>query len=77
VRQVQQLRKEADLEIEQRIQIYHAATDSDVLAALQSWGDYIREETLADSLQAAPAAASAKSVLVGALEIPLWIERSR
>jgi isoleucyl-tRNA synthetase len=77
VRQVQQLRKEADLDIEQRIQILHAATDTDVLAALISWGRYIQDETLADSLQAAPVAANAKSVLVGAVEIPVWIERSR
>ena len=76
VRQVQQLRKEADLEIEQRIQILHATTDADVLAALEAWGRYVREETLADSLQSAVAAASAKSVLVGTVEIPLWIQRS-
>lgn len=77
VRQVQQLRKDADLEIEQRICIFHAATDPDVLAALTAWADYIREETLADSLQAGQSSASAKLVLVGAVEIPVWIERSQ
>ena len=74
VRQIQQLRKDADLEIEQRIKIFHATSDADVLAALATWSAYVQDETLADSLQAGTAGSSAKTVLVGAVEIPLWIE---
>ena len=76
VRQVQQLRKDEDLEIEQRIKISYQTSDPDVLAALATWGDYIQDETLADSLQAGTAPTTAKTVLVGPVEILVWIERN-
>jgi isoleucyl-tRNA synthetase len=76
VRQVQQLRKDADLEIENRIRIFDAATDPEVTAALTEWTAYIREETLADSItRVAQAPAESKLALIGEKEIPVWIER--
>lgn len=73
VRQIQQLRKDADLEIEQRIQVYYASSDPDIQSAVSQWSSYIQAETLADSLQQSPVHSSAKQVLVGSVEIPLWI----
>ncbi|MBS0260984.1 MAG: isoleucine--tRNA ligase, partial [Planctomycetes bacterium] len=76
VRQVQQLRKDAGLEIENRIRIFDVAADPDVLAAITEWQDYIREETLADSItHVAEAPGDTRQVLVGETELALWIER--
>jgi len=76
VRQVQQLRKEADLEIEDRIRIGWSATSDDVRTALQEWGTYIQGETLADAITAGTAAPSASEALVGDQTVQLWIERA-
>ncbi len=74
VRQVQQLRKEAGLEIEQRIRIGYSADDA-VHAAIQEWSDYIAGETLADDLHRSPQAApTASRVTVGNAKIDVWIE---
>jgi isoleucyl-tRNA synthetase len=54
VRNVQNLRKQADLNIEDRIHLA-IVTDSPVLgAAIASFGDYIAAETLAQSLERVP-----------------------
>ncbi|MDB5385911.1 MAG: Isoleucine--tRNA ligase [Planctomycetaceae bacterium] len=74
VRQIQQLRKDADLEIEQRIRVYYASNDSDIQSAVAQWTDYIQAETLANRLENAPVQPTAKQVLVGSVEIPIWIE---
>ncbi|RMG34107.1 MAG: isoleucine--tRNA ligase [Planctomycetota bacterium] len=61
VRHVQQARKDANLEIQDRIRIRYAAADESdenvrhALAAIDEWSDYIRTETLADELQRVPA----------------------
>ncbi len=76
VRQVQQLRKDADLEIENRIRIDYATEDAEVIAAVTEWADYIREETLADSItRAAQAPPDCKLALIGEIEVFVWIER--
>jgi isoleucyl-tRNA synthetase len=76
VRQVQQLRKEADLEIENRIRVTYAAENGEVETAISEWSDYIRSETLADSITRAPRApADAKTALVGDVQVPIWIEK--
>jgi isoleucyl-tRNA synthetase len=75
VRQVQQLRKEADLEIEDRIRIGWSAASDDVRTALQEWGRYIQGETLADEITAGTARAGANEALVGDQTVQLWIER--
>ncbi len=76
VRQVQQLRKDADLEIEDRIEVGFLAADPEVVTAITEWDDYIRGETLANALEKGDAAPdSAKAVKVGEVSVPLWIEK--
>jgi isoleucyl-tRNA synthetase len=47
VRHVQQLRKDADLEMDARIRVRFEADDETVAAAVEAWADYIKAETLA------------------------------
>ncbi len=76
VRQVQQLRKEADLEIENRIRVSYATDNAEVIAAITEWSDYIRSETLADSItRAEQAPEGVKGALIGDAEVPVWIEK--
>jgi isoleucyl-tRNA synthetase len=76
VRQVQQLRKDADLEIENRIRVFYSTDDAEVIAAVTEWQDYIREETLADSIIRLPQAPlESKTALIGENEVPVWVER--
>lgn len=49
VRRVQTLRKDADFDIEDRIDVIYSAT-GDLAAAVAQFADYIKAETLADSL---------------------------
>jgi isoleucyl-tRNA synthetase len=74
VRQVQQLRKDADLEIGDRIRISYQTVDPTVIAALTEWADYICVETQADSLVLASAVRpDAKTALIGEAKLPVWI----
>ena len=52
VRNIQDARKEAGFAIADRIVVYLGGADGDaeVEGALRAWGDYVREETLADDL---------------------------
>jgi isoleucyl-tRNA synthetase len=50
VRNVQNLRKDAGFNIEDRIQLSVQCDDAAVVAAVEVFGDYIATETLADSL---------------------------
>lgn len=53
VRTINNMRKEAGLEIEDRVHLrYQPPANQDVAAALQRFGDYISQETLALSLEA-------------------------
>ena len=74
VRHVQQARKDAGLEITDRIRIGYTAGD-EAAAAVESWRDYIARETLADAIERGNAPADAKSVLVGDAECRVGIER--
>ncbi|MDZ4688914.1 MAG: class I tRNA ligase family protein [Planctomycetaceae bacterium] len=66
VRQIQQMRKDAGLEIEQRIRITYATDAAEANAAIAEWSDYIRGETLADALTAVEKpTATMKSVSIG------------
>jgi isoleucyl-tRNA synthetase len=77
VRQVQQLRKDADLEIEDRIKVGYTTSEVDVRLAVDEWNDYICQETLTDGLTCAEQpAASFREALVGDHKIGLWVERS-
>jgi isoleucyl-tRNA synthetase len=76
VRQVQQLRKDADLEIENRIRIAYATADDNVQQAVAEWSHYIRSETLADSITLADAPPTGtEAALIGETSVPLWIEK--
>ncbi|MCA9041367.1 MAG: class I tRNA ligase family protein, partial [Planctomycetaceae bacterium] len=76
VRQIQQLRKEADLEIEDRINISYASSDDTVVNAVTSWTNYIQSETLADSLnQTDKPAQEAKEVVIGESKATVWIAK--
>jgi isoleucyl-tRNA synthetase len=73
VRHIQQLRKDADLEIEQRICVGYQTDDPAIADMLATWSDYIRGETLANELTADTPPADAKSVIVGEAKFPLWM----
>jgi isoleucyl-tRNA synthetase len=74
VRHVQQLRKDADLEIEDRIRIFYQSADATVSAALTEWADYICTETQADLLELASAVPTdPKMALIGDAKLPVWI----
>ena len=49
VRRVQSLRKDADLDIADRIHLYYTASER-LVKAIQAFEDYIKEETLAADL---------------------------
>eukprot|EP00913_Durusdinium_trenchii_P028321 g26549.t1 len=53
IRHVQQARKDADLEIQDRIRVSFQTGDETVRAAVAEWNDYIANETLADSIEPA------------------------
>ncbi|MEZ6131650.1 MAG: class I tRNA ligase family protein [Planctomycetaceae bacterium] len=74
VRQVQQLRKDANLHIQDRIKIEYHSEGNLVQAMVAEWSDYICGETLADGIDfvAAPSA-DAKSVAVGSVTATVWI----
>ncbi|MCA9177955.1 MAG: class I tRNA ligase family protein [Planctomycetales bacterium] len=76
VRHVQQLRKDADLEIQNRIAIRCACEDEAIRAALQTWCDYVCQETLADELTFATTEIAGKQVRVGSGSLQVTIERT-
>lgn len=74
VRQVQQLRKDANLNIQDRIQISYHSPESIVQSMVAEWGDYIQAETLADlitfEMSSGP---GVRSVSVGDATVYIWI----
>ncbi len=77
VRHIQQLRKDNDLEIENRIQISYWSDDSDVLKAVETWADYINNETLADSISLSDSKpADGKEVSVGSANVQIGLQKS-
>jgi isoleucyl-tRNA synthetase len=75
IRQVQQLRKDHDLQENDRITIqWSAATGADEISLMVAeWKDTILTETRADGIE--PAAAPGKAVQVGEVEVSLSIRR--
>lgn len=74
VRHVQQLRKEADLHIQDRIRIEYHSEDNLAQAMVTEWSDYICGETLADGIDfAAAPPADARTVSVGDVQATIWI----
>ena len=82
VRQVQQARKDLDLEIEDRIRVRIVTEDATVGSAIQAWSDYVRSETLAEELSVSAAGsaeqsgANLKAVTIGESTVQLQVERS-
>ena len=75
IRQVQQLRKDANLEIESRIRIVYFSEDKQVVQMLIEWADLIRGETLADSLGLSnESATGVQPVNIGDVKVSIWIE---
>jgi isoleucyl-tRNA synthetase len=62
VRRVQDLRKQADLEIADRIEVFYTATPK-LASAVLTWKEYIQDETLAVSLQSGPVPDGSPSVV--------------
>ena len=75
VRHVQQLRKEADLQIEDRVRISHLADDKEAAAALAAWSEYICNETLADALEAADSLPDGKEVTIGDAKVRVKVAK--
>jgi isoleucyl-tRNA synthetase len=76
VRQIQQQRKDSDLDIEDRIRVFYSTDDAEILQAVQVWGEYIQAETLADELlPGLPTPGNARDVLIGEITLPLAIEK--
>lgn len=75
VRQIQQLRKDAGLNIQDRIRIHYAADEAVVREMVAEWQPYIAEETLALNItEHSTAPGDAKSVVAGDSTVRLWIE---
>ncbi len=74
VRQVQQLRKDANLNITDRIRIEYYSTDNIIQSMVAEWGDYIRGETLASSIDfSSSPGVDVKTVNVGDAAAQIWI----
>ena len=73
VRHVQQLRKDAALEMDARIRVHYETIDPALLSALQVWEDYIRGETLALDLHRGLLDEPDRVAKVGGAEIKLAI----
>lgn len=78
VRHVQQQRKDAGLNIQDRIRIFLNSDDPEVAAMIREWGSWISAETLADSIElSAAVSAEARAVTAGESSVNLWIAMNR
>jgi len=76
VRHVQQLRKEIDLNIEDRIHL-HYATDSDALArAIETWREYIMAETLSLRMERGEGEGTSKTVRIGGTDLTIQVAKA-
>ena len=77
IRQIQQLRKDAGLEIENRIVVSYFSDDLEVLKMISEMGELIRGETLANDLRKSDQApGDGKPVSIGSVKVFLWIEKA-
>jgi len=75
VRHVQQLRKDADLNIEDRIRLHYATDSTELAAAVEAWRDYVMAETLSVSMEAGSGEGEKKTVRIGDAEITISLAR--
>jgi isoleucyl-tRNA synthetase len=74
IRHVQQARKEANLEIQDRIRVFYHTDDAACGLAVERWADYIQAETLADKVTfSTDPPTDAKAVTVGDAKATIWI----
>ena len=77
VRHIQQARKEAELHIQDRIEIDWYGEDNFIKAMIAEWGEYICRETLADKIiRSDTPSAGGKSVRVGECDVTVRILRT-
>ncbi len=78
IRHVQQQRKDANLELEDRIQLGLQSSDAGLLEAIQAHRDYIKEETLAVDLHTTPIADAtiAKSVKLEGVPLDVSLRKA-
>jgi len=76
VRHVQRLRKERDLNIEDRIHLRYATDAVELGQAIETWRHYIMAETLSLSMTSGVAQADSKRVRVGGAELRIQIEKA-
>jgi isoleucyl-tRNA synthetase len=78
VRHVQQQRKDAGLNIQDRIRIFLNSEDPEVAAMVSEWGQWISTETLADSIELSGSVSpDARAVTAGDSSVNLWIALNR
>ena len=65
VRRIQNLRKTADFELDDQIEVIYSNTSAALDGVMQQFGDYIRRETLTKTLQPAPPSAEYLSETIG------------
>ncbi|MFQ5730546.1 MAG: class I tRNA ligase family protein [Planctomycetaceae bacterium] len=77
IRHVQQCRKNANLEIKDRIHVFYHTKDAACGLAVEQWSDDIKLETLADSIAHTDESPDGlKPVTVGDAKARVWIERA-
>ena len=75
VRQIQNMRKESGFNVDDRITIAYSAK-GDLAGAITAWADYIRQETLANSLTASAEGESFTPVKIAGEEIGLKLAKA-
>ncbi len=75
VRSIQNMRKESGFNVDDRITIEYT-TDGALSEAIASWADYIRQETLANSLTPSSDGAAFERVKISGEEIGLKLEKA-
>ena len=75
VRHIQTLRKEEDYRLDERIAVGIFTKQTDILLSISEYGDYIRVETLAESLMIEPGEswARTKSVVIDGASVEVAV----
>jgi len=76
VRHVQQLRKEAGLNIEDRIHLRYATDSEPLAAAIEAWRDYIMAETLALSMEPGEGEGPSRTASIGGAELRIQVSKA-
>ncbi|MCB8926336.1 MAG: hypothetical protein H6652_12005 [Ardenticatenaceae bacterium] len=78
VRQVNNMRKDAGLEISDRIELSYQGAAGDVAAALTNFADYVQQETLTVNLQSGPMpdALYTQTVSIGDQDVTLQLRKA-